>query len=84
MPLCGECHMGWHNGSTVITQDRLRPAEVACVLKWVGRWWLDHRYPPCPLEGLDHERPSRDEQAQFVEVFGIEGAARHLRIEVSP
>lgn len=48
MPLCWQCHMGWHNRDTFIYRDVLRENELQAAIDSVGEWWVDKNYPKRP------------------------------------
>jgi 5-methylcytosine-specific restriction endonuclease McrA len=52
MPLCAECHSGWHERRLSIWRDRFTPDEDAFVVEIAGEWWVDKNYPRRPDEEL--------------------------------
>lgn len=55
LPLCTDCHMGWHRGYRTIYRDVFTPEEWAFLssVQLTGELigpWLDKRYPERPKE----------------------------------
>lgn len=48
MPLCGDCHRGWHNRTITLYRGCLRPEEAAFVVEHAGQVWIDKNYPLPP------------------------------------
>lgn len=70
LPLCRDCHYGWHHQTVVIYSDRLKPEERAFAVELTSEWWVDHRYPQRPYDPSNLEGLTYDEQAQIVSDCG--------------
>lgn len=51
IPLCGTCHLGWHQMAVNIYRDRFAPEEWDFIVTLAGEEWLDRRYPVRPADG---------------------------------
>jgi hypothetical protein len=45
LPLCIDCHNGWHNRSVTILHAVLTDAEFACAVEHGGALWVERNYP---------------------------------------
>lgn len=65
IPLCWQCHSGWHHRARIIYQDVLYPEERAFATATAGRAWLDANYPPRDRQPADLDSELRAEVAQL-------------------
>ena len=70
LPLCRDCHYGWHHQTVVIYSDRLKSEERAFAVELTSEWWVNHRYPERPYDLDDLDGLTYAEQAQIVEDCG--------------
>ncbi len=49
VPLCADCHRGWHNRCVTIHADKLHRDELAFVIMVAGPGWAEQNYPDSPL-----------------------------------
>lgn len=52
MPLCFDCHRGWHDRRVTITADRLTDSELAFAEEHAGVLWIERNYPDPPHVAL--------------------------------
>lgn len=50
MPLCFNCHRGWHDRRVTIFRNRLRPEELDFAIAHGGPVWVERNYPYTPDE----------------------------------
>lgn len=80
MPLCFDCHRGWHDGRLVIFRDRLQPQELEFALAHAGPVWVEARYPYRPDVALRRMAAvARGEDPDAVE----DGASNEEALEIA-
>lgn len=52
LPLCFDCHRGWHDRRVTIYRERLRPEEVANAERIAGPVWVENNYPYEPAQAV--------------------------------
>lgn len=73
MPLCFDCHRGWHDGRLLIFRDRLKPEELEWAIEHAGPLWVEMKYPYRPDHALRRLRAlKRGEDPEAVEAGGTE------------
>lgn len=60
IPLCFDCHRGWHDRRVIIPVTCLRVPELLLAVELTGPVWVERNYPI----------PTNLEQVQLVECFG--------------
>lgn len=48
LPLCADCHRGWHDRKVMLYRGVLKPHELERAVELAGQWWVDKHYPLPP------------------------------------